>query len=144
MHTSLMMPFQMIPRSVTLTLTLKLKIAFSILLPPGAYYIVFHKHPLIFDLSNHWSHVDRWTLKTSFYHVNLNWMFIPIKVFVEFCCFQGKGILFGKCIFSCRLQSMAAHRNHFVGRLFVCLFSSHTQADNVNTFSSFSSLYLLI
>ena len=67
MHTPLMMPFQMSPRSwhaystndalskdtkvndlVTLTLTLKLKIAFWTLLPLGAYF-VFHKHILIFS-----------------------------------------------------------------------------------------------
>ena len=50
MYTQLMMPFQMTPRSidlVTLTLTLKLKIAFSTLLPQG-HTVVFHKHPLIF------------------------------------------------------------------------------------------------
>ena len=35
MHTSLMMPFWMTPRSMTLWLTLKLKIAFWTLLPPG-------------------------------------------------------------------------------------------------------------
>ena len=36
MHTPLMTPFQMTPRSMTLTLTLKLKLAFWTLLPPGA------------------------------------------------------------------------------------------------------------
>ena len=45
MHTPLMTPFQMIPRSMTLTL--KLKIPFWTLLPPG-HTVVFHKHTLIF------------------------------------------------------------------------------------------------
>ena len=39
-----MMPFQMTPRSMTLTLTLKLKIAFWTLLPPGAYCSVSQTH----------------------------------------------------------------------------------------------------
>ena len=41
-HTQLMMPFQMTPRSGTLTLTFVLKIAFLDFVATGG--IVFHKH----------------------------------------------------------------------------------------------------
>ena len=47
MHTPLVTPFQMTPRSMTLWLTLKLEKAFWTLLPPGAYRS-FHKHTLSF------------------------------------------------------------------------------------------------
>ena len=43
-HTPIMMPFQMTPSSMTLSLTLMLKIAFWTLLPPGAYCSVSQTH----------------------------------------------------------------------------------------------------
>ena len=54
---------------VTLTLTLKLKIAFWTSLPPGAYTIVFHKHTFIF-----WGYnsIHRKTITVIPYHLIFN------------------------------------------------------------------------
>ena len=48
MHTPLMMPFEMTPRSMTLWFDFDLEAKNSTLLPPGGHTVVFHNHPLDF------------------------------------------------------------------------------------------------